>query len=322
MMTTASKTYHSLHPHNLRPLDMRRDLREVADLVELCFAKTLDADGRCYIRQMRAAAGNPRTMAVAKRATPALHGFVWEEESRIVGNLSLLPVLAEGKRAYFLANVAVHPDYRRRGIARSLTEAAFQFIRKKDISSIWLQVNEENPGAIQLYTDFGFKERARRTTWHSTSQSPTIRMPGNVAAGPWRPRDWDAQRKWLEQAYPKELCWHLAIQPKLFKPGFFGTLNRLFSEKNIRQWSATQRGELIGTVSWQSSYSQADWLWLAVSPQHQELAILCLLPHAKKSLPKHRMLALNYPAGAAVSVLESVGFRPHQTLLWMHTSLR
>ena len=42
MMTTASKTHHSLLPSNLRPLDMRRDLREVADLVEMCFAKTLD----------------------------------------------------------------------------------------------------------------------------------------------------------------------------------------------------------------------------------------------------------------------------------------
>jgi hypothetical protein len=124
------------------------------------------------------------------------------------------------------------------------------------------------------------------------------------------------------QAYPKELRWHLAIQPNLLKPGLLGTLNRVFSEKNIRQWSATQRGDLIGTVSWQSSYSQADWLWLAISPQRQELAILSLLPHAKKSLPKHRMLALNYPAGEAVSALESVGFRPHQTLLWMHTSMR
>jgi ribosomal protein S18 acetylase RimI-like enzyme len=320
-MATTLQTHKPLFPSHLRAVDMSRDLKAVADLVELCFAKTLDADGRRYIRQMRAAARNPRAMAVADRATTALHGFVWEEDGKIVGNLSLLPVLAEGRRSYFLANVAVHPDYRRRGIARSLTEAALEFTRQKGISSVWLQVNEENPGAIQLYKDFGFKERTRRTTWHSSPHAPAVRLPASIAVGPRRSEDWHTQRQWLEHAYPKLLRWHLTIHTGLLKPGFLGAINRIFSERNIRQWSATQRGDLIGTVSWQSSYSQADWLWLAASPQHQELAILSLLPHVQKSLNRQRMLALNYPADVAVSALESVGFRPHQTLLWMHASI-
>lgn len=320
-MAATLQTNNSLFPPNLRHLDMRRDLRAVADLVELCFAKTLDADGRRYIRQMRAAAGNPRAMAVADRATTALHGFVWEEDDKIVGNLSLLPILVEGRRSYFLANVAVHPDYRRQGIAHSLTEAALEFTRKKGISFVWLQVNEENPGAIQLYKDFGFKERARRTTWHSAPHIPSVKLPASVIVGPRRSEDWHTQCQWLELVYPKKLRWHLTIRNRLLKPGLLGAFNRIFNEKNIRQWSAKQRGDLIGTVSWQSSYAQADWLWLAVSPQHKELAILSLLPHVQKSLPKHRVLALNYPTGMAVSAFESVGFRPHQTLLWMHASL-
>lgn len=321
-MATTLQTHNSLLPPNLRHLDMRRDLRAVADLVELCFAKTLDADGRRYIRQMRAAARNPRAMAVADRATSALHGFVWEEEGKIVGNLSLLPVLAEGRRSYFLANVAVHPDYRRRGIAHSLTKAALEFTRQKGISSVWLQVNEENPGAIHLYKGFGFEERTRRTTWHSSPRALSVKLPASIIVGPRRSEDWHIQRQWLEHVYPKELRWHFPIRIGLLKPGFLGVINRVFSERNIRQWSATQRGILIGTVSWQSSYSQADWLWLASSPQQQELAILSLIPHAQSSLPRQRILALNYPAGMGVSAFESVGFRPHQTLLWMHASVR
>lgn len=311
----------SRYPPNLRLLDMRRDLPAVADLVELCFAQTLDADGRRYIQQMRTAARKPGAMAMADRAAAGLHGFVWEEEGRIVGNLSLLPVIAEGKRSYFLANVAVHPNHRKQGIAHVLTEASLGFICKKGISSVWLQVNEKNPDAVQLYMDFGFKERARRTTWHSSLQGPSVRLPSNIAINPHRSEDWQKQHQWLDHTYPKQLRWHLTIRIGLLKPGILGFLNRIVSEKSIRQWSAIQKGNLIGTVSWQSSYSQADWLWLAAPPQHQELAILSLLPHAQKNLPKRRMLALNYPADTAVSAFETVGFRPHQTLLWMHTLL-
>jgi GNAT superfamily N-acetyltransferase len=321
LMTAATRMHNTHLPQNPRPLEMRRDLRAVADLIELCFAPTLDADGHRYIRQMRAAAKNPRAMGMADRVTPALHGFVWEEGDQIVGNLSLLPVMAEGRRSYFIANVAVHPDYRRRGIARTLTEAAFQFIRKRGISSTWLQVNEGNLGAIHLYQGFGFKERACRTTWHSTPNAPVIDLPASVSVHPRRTADWRAQNQWLARMYPKELRWHLPLHPTLLKPGPLGVFNRFFSEKTIRQWSATKNEKLVGAVSWQSSYSQADWLWLAASPQHEALAILSLLSHARRSLRKHRTLAVDYPAGAAVPAFESVGFRPHKTLIWMHTSI-
>ena len=113
---------HSIDLHrspNLRPLEIRRDLRAVADLVELCFAETLDADGRRYIHQIRAAAENPRTLGLVSRVSSSLSGYVWEENGRIVGNLSLLPVVAMKRQSYLIANVVVHPDYRRRGIARS-----------------------------------------------------------------------------------------------------------------------------------------------------------------------------------------------------------
>jgi len=41
------------------PFDIRRDLDPVADLVETCFAETLDEDGKRYVRQMHSAARNP-----------------------------------------------------------------------------------------------------------------------------------------------------------------------------------------------------------------------------------------------------------------------
>ena len=42
------------HPH-LRPLSILRDLPAVADLIEQCFASTMDNDGRRYVQDMRRA---------------------------------------------------------------------------------------------------------------------------------------------------------------------------------------------------------------------------------------------------------------------------
>lgn len=299
---------------------MRRDLRAVADLVEKCFAETLDIDGRRYIRQMRLAANNPRGMGLTDRFSPALNGYVWEEDERIVGNLSLLPMVAVRQRSYLIANVAVHPDYRRRGIASLLTEAALEFISKRGIQSIWLQANANNPIAVGLYKKFGFVEQVSRTTWHSIPNAQAVEPSANISISSRRKTDWDQQLSWLERIYPEEVRWHLAIKLSFLKPGLVGFFNRVFADKRIKQWSAYKLGALIGTLSWQSSFSQADWLWLASSSQHQEMAIQSLLPHARKSLSSHRTLAVNYPAGEAVEAFESVGFRAHKTLVWMHAS--
>ena len=50
-MTGVSHLFPLHHSENLRPFDARRDMQPVADLIETCFANTLDADGRGFIRR-------------------------------------------------------------------------------------------------------------------------------------------------------------------------------------------------------------------------------------------------------------------------------
>jgi ribosomal protein S18 acetylase RimI-like enzyme len=159
------------HPH-LRLLNVLRDLSAVADLIELCFSPTLDNDGQRYISDMRRASHDDSFLRWASHMTETaslpLMGYVWEQDGRIVGNASLIPFRDKGKRVFLVANVATHPEYRRRGIGRALTERVMKQARDKKASAIWLHVRDDNFGAIKLYQELGFQEIARRTTWQAS----------------------------------------------------------------------------------------------------------------------------------------------------------
>lgn len=303
-------------PENLRPFDMRRDLLAVADLVELCFAETLDADGRLYIRQMRQAARGPM-LDVMGRADMPMGGLVWEENGRVIGNLSLIPHFYAGQRIYLIANVAVHPDHRRRGIAKALTQAALNEIERSRPHATWLQVDETNTAAVSLYEDMGFVERVRRTSWRMQPDAISIEPTSKAMIRTRRTSDWRQQKNWLEANYPADVRWQLPLDLGLLQPGLLGALQRSLSDRRSEQWAAELNGKLIGVLTWQSSSLEADRLWLAAPAGSEADAIAPLVAHALKQLSSQRKLALNYPAGRAGEGLEQAGFSAARTLIWM-----
>jgi ribosomal protein S18 acetylase RimI-like enzyme len=304
-------------PKNLRPFDIRRDLLPVADLVELCFADSLDADGRLYIRQMRQAAHSGPWLELGSRDVP-LGGFVWQEDQRVVGNLSLIPHFHQGERLYLIANVAVHSDHRRRGIARALTQAALEHLELRSQRETWLQVDEDNPAAVNLYRSMGFREQVRRTSWRTRPQR-SLAVSGKVELNLRHclPSDWSLQQTWLLKNYPSEVRWQLPLDFKLLQPGLKGGLQRLFSERQVLQWSVEDNHGILAVLSWQSSTLENDRLWLASEPGLEDEAIPILAQHIHANLLTSRPLALNYPAGRAQKVLTNSGFQAARTLIWM-----
>jgi ribosomal protein S18 acetylase RimI-like enzyme len=324
-MTAAAQPLALRIPDTIRDFDLRRDLRPAADLIELCFAERLDEDGRRYVAQMRQAAGNRRLLRLAGVApssvTLPVNGLVWEEQGELVGNLSMLAVNVAGNRAYLIANVAVHPDHRRRGIAKTLTEEAIARIGARGIDEVWLHVDEDNDAARRLYDQLGFIEQARRTTWHVEPASNLQRLERGARFGGRRAKDWPKQEEWLRRLYPPRVIWHMPLRISLLRPGLGGALARFFSERRFQQWSAWQGRDLLGVCAWQSSHTQADWLWLAVEQEREEAAMQALLPQAFEKLKPRRTLALDYPTGRGEDILEQHGFRRHQTLIWMERGL-
>lgn len=307
------------HP-NLRPLNVLRDLSAVADLIELCFQPNMDSDGQDYVRQMRRASRDDSFLRWASQtiegASMPMSGFVWEENGRIVGNASLIPFHHRRKKIHLIANVAVHPEARRRGIARALTQECLSQARRRKADSIWLHVRDDNPGAMDLYSQLGFRERFRRTAWLSAA-GPAEPPPGRPSAiVPRAARFWPQQKEWLERAYPGELGWYRPFDWSGFAPGLRYWLYFFFVDMNLRQWAALKDDRLHAVLSWTSG-GRADPLWLAAAPGADPQAVTSLLLHARTDLSARRKLVLEHPAGALDASIRAAGFDSVRTLIWM-----
>jgi ribosomal protein S18 acetylase RimI-like enzyme len=305
----------------LRSLNILRDLPAVADLVETCFADTMDADGRRYVQQMRNAGRDNQflrwaTSAVETASMP-LSGYVWEDKGEIVGNVSLIPYRHEGRHYFLIANVAVRPDHRRRGLGRALTVAAMQHAQSRHADEIWLHVRDDNPGAISLYQSLGFREKLRRTAWQAKiDRNARVETPGINIQGRYG-REWLLQEGWLRRLYPERMTWYQTVPWNALRPGLGPTLYRFFVDVGSRHWTAYAGGKLFGALTWQPVTGSADRLWAAVPPEGADETLTALLVHARRTLNWRQALGLDFPAGEYTASILAAGFRPFRTLLWM-----
>ncbi len=305
----------------LRPLNIVRDLPKVADLVEKCFADTMDAEGRNYIQQMRRAGQDNTFLRWASNAVDSvsmpLSGYVWEENGEIIGNVSLIPYRHSRKKYYLIANVAVRPEDRRRGIGRTLTIAAMQHARQHHANETWLHVRADNPGAIELYRALGFIEMARRTTWQATPDRNTEPANPSIVITTRSVHDWTNQVEWLHRLYPDLMAWYQAIPWMSLRPGLGPFLYRFLSDVNVHHWSARNGDTPTAILSWQANAGRNDPLWAAVPPEGSEQALTALLLYSRRALAWRQKLSLDFPAGSYGNAIEAAGFRAYRTLLWM-----
>jgi predicted N-acetyltransferase YhbS len=311
--------------HNqIRSFDINRDLNPVADLIESCFSSTLDADGRRYLRRMRAAANQKglKLWSVSPNRSKifSLSGFVWEESGEVVGNLSLVPFSYKGKRVFLIANVAVKSEYRRRGIAQALTSAALEKCRKRKVDEIWLQVRSDNQAAIDLYLKRGFVPKARRTTWVGSPGELKGESPKGLHVTRRRLKHWSYHRTLLDRGYPEILRWHYKNDIRRIIPGFENLLLGLLDGSIIHHWVVYKRKEILGIISWQRVYRFTDRLWLATLPEFADDVVNAVLPRFQHDHRMNRQFSLDCPEGLATNALYRQGFEPKSTLIWMQIS--
>jgi ribosomal-protein-alanine N-acetyltransferase len=76
----------------------------------------------------------------------------------------------------YMDNVAVFPQFRRRGVARALMEYLVARAREKNARFLTLEVRASNAAAIALYETLGFREAGRRRDFYRAPTEDALLM--------------------------------------------------------------------------------------------------------------------------------------------------
>lgn len=92
--------------------------------------------------------------------------------NEVVGFAGVWIVAGEGD----ITNIAVHPSYRKQGIASQLLSKLLEICKDNNCNDITLEVRVSNTPAQNLYTKFGFVNEGIRKKYYSDNGEDAIIM--------------------------------------------------------------------------------------------------------------------------------------------------
>jgi ribosomal-protein-alanine N-acetyltransferase len=122
-----------------------------------------------------------RSMFAGELAKPASLSLGAFEGDQLGGYL----IVSRYVDAWHIMNIAVSPDFRRRGIATALLERLFELTDDRSRRGYTLEVRVSNDGAIRLYERLGFTARGIRRGYYTDNREDALimwREPGEPAA--------------------------------------------------------------------------------------------------------------------------------------------
>ncbi len=132
----------------------REHIKEIAELEKICFS---DPWSENMLLEW-IASGNKLFVAI--------------ENGRFLGHIGISTVLDEG----YIANVAVKPECRKKGVATLLVERIFALASDEGLSFVSLEVRESNSPAISLYEKMGFKTEGKRKNFYRNPDEDALIM--------------------------------------------------------------------------------------------------------------------------------------------------
>ena len=305
-----------------RPINLTKDTRQVVALLNLTFGQR---GQRRLGERVSLNYASPIMMRWNMMSRGFVPGFVWEESGKIVGNVTLLESQLAGR--YLIANVAVHPDYQRRGVARSLMQEAFNYISQNQGYKILLQVEQDNHAAINLYQSLGFIALGTMNHWYVTPSRLKIEKPtgpANPGVRPINRHDWQEAFHLDRKVVQADLNWPVPPGPDLFKTGIWRRLTDFLNGQRVDCWVVGKRSEgsgeqsVIGLITLFSDWGRPHLIRLRVDPAWQDQLEPALLYKVLAKIKKLRSgsVIINHPAQdqTANKLLDGANFQLRREL--------
>lgn len=315
-------------PSGPRPINLKYDVPQVADLLELAFGEKMDRESRHVIRAN--STGNPSWLSwlnpQQNRLSP---GYVWQENGRIVGNVTLIATKIPGR--HVIANVAVHPEYRRRGIARALMTAALEQARARHSEAVILQVVKDNAQAIDLYQSLNFVQVGTMVEWRSSISrlrgvTPDLAKGLAIKVEPLSGPQWRAAYALDVASQHPDLTWPEPISEEFYRQGLWPALRNFFNGRTQETWvTQDQQGQLTGLANLVSDWGHPHVLTLRVHPQWRgqlERPLLNKLIRRLQQMPR-RNVVMHHPDDDQTTsdLLRAANFTPRRALTHMRRNI-
>jgi [ribosomal protein S18]-alanine N-acetyltransferase len=113
-----------------------------------------------------------RSMFAGELAKPASLCLGAYEGDQLAGYL----IVSRYVDAWHVMNIAVSPDFRRRGIATALLQRLFELTDDRSRRGYTLEVRVSNDGAISLYERLGFTARGVRRGYYTDNREDALIM--------------------------------------------------------------------------------------------------------------------------------------------------
>lgn len=316
-MVTQTLEYNPSTGRGVRPMDPMRDLNDIAHLIEIAFADDMRYGGQQIMRDLRMLHRLRPLLWALQTVSPSLRaffsGFVWVEQGRVVGNVTISRIDAH-THTWLISNVAVLPEYRRRGIARRLMEAAHEHIRTYGGRRIVLQVRQDNDAAHRLYDSMGYETIGSLVDLVAHRPRPPVAAaPSDVVVRWPNTRHWRQAYHFMNRATSplvKMLRPPRASRLASGPPSPFASLFEQMGMPARRQWWAYQNGVIAGLAFAERTRRLAT-LELVVGETITGAVEMALLHKALAFLRRARLVRteVDIQHHTTLNTLEAVGFQ-------------
>lgn len=240
----------------IRAFDIQNDMDGMVDLIEIAFAGDLARWGSNFREQMQMAQKVVPLLKFLRRVSSVFRhtfdGFVWEN-GRQMAAFVMVQKVGLSQTHWQIGNVATHPDYRRRGLARKLVTKAMDHAKTHGATMCTLEVRAVAEPAYNLYRSLGFLHYDSHTVL-KLDTLPTLKakpLPGYriraMKFGEWRARHTLVQRETPQEVQDflpiSEAEYRISPIERVITP-----LGLRFQRLDVLRWAVEKDGEIVGTL--------------------------------------------------------------------------